>query len=43
MTATPLIPGRSYRVSYRGHAITVLAAHPCSAIAIALDVFEALA
>jgi len=37
MIATPILPGHTYRVSYQGQTFTVLAAHPCDAIVIALE------
>jgi hypothetical protein len=35
MMATPLIPGRAYRVTYHGQAHIVLAPHPCAALILA--------
>ena len=37
MTATPITPGRAYRVTFRGQCFTVLASHPCDAILIILN------
>ena len=37
MIARPIVPGRLYRVRARGLDITVMAAHPCDAIAIAIE------
>lgn len=37
MTATPLIPGRLYRVRGAGLDMTVIASHPCDAIRITID------
>ena len=37
MSATPLIPGRLYRVRGAGLDLKVIAAHPCDAICIGLD------
>ncbi len=39
MYATPLDPGRRYRVHYAGRTLDVLAAHPCDAINAAIDHF----
>jgi hypothetical protein len=36
MIATPIIPGRAYRVTYHGKTITILASHACEAIRIAM-------
>lgn len=38
MIARPIVPGRLYRVRGGGLDITVMAAHPCDAIAIAMDI-----
>ncbi len=38
MIATPIIPGRSYRVTCRGQSLTVLAAHACDAILTYLEI-----
>ncbi len=43
MRASPLVPGRAYRVCCQQQAFVVLATNPCEAIVIALDVFGALA
>lgn len=40
MSATPLIPGRLYRVRGSGLDLGVLASHPCEAICIGLEVLE---
>jgi len=40
MSATPLIPGRLYRVRGAGLDLEVLASHPCEAICIGLEVLE---
>lgn len=37
MTATPITPGRAYRVTHAGTTYIVLAAHPCDAIVIVLE------
>lgn len=39
MIAAPIIPGRIYRVSHRGHTLIVIAPDPCTAIAIGLARF----
>lgn len=36
MIASPVIPGRCYRVKHQGRTINVLAGHACDAICIAL-------
>lgn len=36
MTATPIAPGRAYRVTHAGRTHIVLAAHACDAIVIVL-------
>ena len=35
MTAKPITPGKSYRVTGHGVDLVILAAHPCDALAIA--------
>ncbi len=40
MSASPLIPGRLYRVRGSGIDLKVLAAHPCDAICIGLNLLE---
>lgn len=35
MSAKPIIPGRAYAVRHNGTVLTVLANHPCTALAIA--------
>lgn len=40
MSATPLIPGRLYRVRGSGLDLKVIASHPCDAICIVLDLLE---
>lgn len=37
MSATPLIPGRLYRVRGSGLDLNIIAAHPCEALCIAID------
>lgn len=39
MSATPITPGRAYRVTFRGHVLTILADHPCQAINRALEIY----
>ncbi|QII84241.1 hypothetical protein G3T20_05715 [Bordetella hinzii] len=39
MTATPIIPGRAYRVRFQRLALVVITSHPCQALSIALDAF----
>jgi hypothetical protein len=38
MSATPIQPGRSYRVRGMGLDLVILAAHPCDAICTAIDI-----
>ena len=38
MSATPLIPGRLYRVRGSGLELDVIATHPCEALCIAIDI-----
>lgn len=40
MFATPLIPGRLYRVRGSGLDLEVVAAHPCDAFCIGLELLE---
>lgn len=40
MSATPLIPGRLYRVRGAGFDLKVIASHPCDAICIGLSLVE---
>ena len=40
MSASPLIPGRLYRVRGSGLDLKVLAPHPCDAICIGLNLLE---
>ena len=40
MSATPLIPGRLYRVRGAGLDLKVIASHPCDALCIGLDLLE---
>jgi hypothetical protein len=40
MIATPLIPGRLYRVRGCGLDLTIIASHPCDAICIGLSLLE---
>lgn len=42
MSATPIHPGKAYLVTYQHHCLTILAAHPCDAICIALDMLGVL-
>lgn len=37
MRAEPLIPGCVYRVRCAGFTLTVIAAHPCAALCVAID------
>lgn len=41
MKATPITPGRAYRVTHAGRSYTVLAAHACDAIVIVLGGLDA--
>lgn len=40
MSATPITPGRAYRVTWRGRVLILLADHPCQAINLALEIFN---
>lgn len=40
MSATPITPGHLYRVRGSGLDLAVLAAHPCDALCIAIDLLE---
>lgn len=40
MSASPLIPGRLYRVRGSGLDLKVIASHPCDAICIAFGMLE---
>ena len=40
MAATPLIPGRLYRVRGSGLDLNIIAPHPCDAICIGLNLLE---
>lgn len=42
MSATPLIPGRLYRVRGAGLDLKVIASHPCDALCIGLRLLEHL-
>lgn len=39
MKATPILPGRSYRVWFRRQTLVVNACNPCEALCIALEIF----
>lgn len=39
MSATPITPGRAYRVKFQGQTFDVIAAHGCDAICAVLDLF----
>lgn len=39
MSAAPIVPGHSYRVSHRGQSLIVIAPDPWTAIAIGLPCF----
>lgn len=43
MSATPILPGRLYSVRCTGGKITVIAANPCDAICIALELLGSAA
>lgn len=40
MSASPIIPGRLYRVRGTGIDVEVLASHPCDALCIGIDLLE---
>ncbi len=40
ISARPIIPGRAYRVTSHGRALTVLADHPCIAIIRAINAWR---